>query len=62
MLAYAKIPLQVEEQPTKILARELCMLHNKETPMVKVHWDKYSEEEAMRELESEMYEKYPQLF
>ena len=30
--------------------------------MVNVRWERYSEEEATWELESEMYEKYPHLF
>ena len=51
-----------EEQPAKILAREVLMFHNKETPMVKVHWERHTEEDATWELESEMYEKYPHLF
>ena len=38
------------------------MLHNKKTPMVKVHWEKHSEKEFTWELESEMYEKYLHLF
>ena len=38
------------------------MFHNEETPMIKVHWEKHSEEEAILELESEMYDKYPNLF
>ena len=41
ILPYVEIPLQpnvtYEEQPTKILTREVHIFHNKETPMVKVH-------------------------
>ena len=66
ILPYVEIPLQAdvtyEEQPMEILAREVRMFHHKETPMVKVLWERHSEEEATWELESEMYEKYPHLF
>ena len=66
VLPYAEIPLQVdvtyEEQLVKILAREVRMFHHRETSMVKVLWERHSEEEATWELESEMYEKYPHLF
>ena len=51
-----------KEQPIEILAREVYLFHDKETPMVKVRWEKHSEEEATWELESEMYEKYIHLF
>ena len=66
ILPYAKIPLQAdvtyEEQPVEILVREVRMFQRKETLMVKVLWERHSEEEATWELESEMYEKYPHLF
>ena len=66
VLLYAEILLQpyvtYKEQPAEIWVKEVRMFHNKETPMVKVLWERYSEEEATRELESEMYEKYPHLF
>ena len=60
ILPYAEIPLQpdmtYEEQPAEILAREVCLFHNKETPMVKVHWERHIKEKATWELESEMYD------
>ena len=66
ILPYADIPLQVdityEEQPTEILARKVRLFSHKETPMVKVRWEKHIVEEATWELESEMYEKYSYLF
>ena len=66
LLPYTEIPIQAdvtyEEQPTKIPTRDLRMLHNKETPIVKMHWQRRSEEKAIWELESEMYEKYSHLF
>ena len=66
VLPYADIPFQTdvtyEEQPTKILAREVCLFHHKETSMVKVRWEKHTEEKATWELEFEMYEKCPYLF
>ena len=50
MVPYAEIPLQTdmtyEKKPTEILAKKLSMVHNKETSLVKVHWEKHSEEEA----------------
>ena len=51
-----------EEQPVEIIVREVHMFHNKESPMVEVHWERHSEEEATWELELEIYEKYPYLF
>ena len=66
ILPYAEIPLQAdviyEEQLAKILARNLWMLHNKETPMVKMRWENHSEKEATQELEREMHEKFLNLF
>ena len=66
VLPYAQILLQLdvtyEEQPAEILAREVCLFHNKETLMVKVSWERHTEEEATWELESKMYYKYPHLF
>ena len=63
VLPYAKFPLQLDvtykEQPTKVLAREIHLFNHKETPMVKVRWEKHIDEEATWELESEMYDKYP---
>ena len=57
VLPYTIIPLQAnvtyEEQPTEILAREVHLFHRKETPMIKVYWEKHIEEEATWELESE---------
>ena len=66
VLPYTEIPLQpdmtYEEQPTEILAKEVRLFHSKKTPMVKVCWERHTEEEATWELESEMYNKYPYLF
>ena len=66
MLPYAEISHQIdvtyEEQPTEILAREVHLFHNKETPIVKVHWENHSENDAPWELEKETHEKYPYLF
>ena len=66
VLPYVEIPLQLDvtnkEQLVEILARRVCMFHNKETPMVKVHWEIHNEEEATWELELKMYKKYPHLF
>ena len=66
VLPYVEVPLQAdvtyEEQPEKILARELRVLRGTVTPMVKVLWQNHTEEEATWELESETLEKYPYLF
>ena len=66
ILPYAKIHLQpditYEEQPAEILAKEVRLFHNKETPMVKVCWERHTKEEATWELESEMCDKYLHLF
>ena len=66
VLPYTNIVLQADitydEQLAEILGREVRLFNHKETPMVKVHWEKHNEEEATLELESEMYEKYPYLF
>ena len=66
ILPYVEIPLQpyvtYKLQPIKVLAKEICMLHNKETHIVKVRWEKHSEENAIWELESNMYKSYPHLF
>ena len=66
VLPYADIPIQADvtskEQPVDILAREVRLFHHNVTPMVKVCWEKHTEEEVTQELESEMYEKYPYLF
>ena len=62
VLPYVEILLQpnvtYEEQLAKILAREVCLFHNKETSMVKVHWERHTKEEATWDLDSKMYEKY----
>ncbi|XP_060972536.1 uncharacterized protein LOC133038410 [Cannabis sativa] len=58
VIEYEAIPLQedvtYEEQPVKILARELKLLRNREIPVVKVLWKKHREDEATWELESEI--------
>ena len=50
VLPYIDIPLQAdityEEQPTEILDREIRLFNHKETPRVKVCWEKHNEEEA----------------
>ncbi|KAM6599449.1 hypothetical protein CsatA_019058 [Cannabis sativa] len=59
VIEYEAIPLQedvtYEEQPVKILARELKVLRNREIPVVKVLWRNHREDEATWEIESEMY-------
>ncbi|XP_060962121.1 uncharacterized protein LOC133032258 [Cannabis sativa] len=66
VIEYEAIPLQedvtYEEEPVKILVRELKVLRNREIPVVKVLWKNHREDEATWEIESEMYVKYPHLF
>ncbi|XP_062114251.1 uncharacterized protein LOC133825305 [Humulus lupulus] len=66
IIEYEAIPLQedvtCEEQPIRILARELKVLRNREIPVVKVLWRSHREDGATWELEFELYEKYHHLF
>ena len=61
VIPYADIPLQADvtykKQPKEFLAKEIRLFHNKEIPMVKVHWEKHTKEEVTTELESKMHEK-----
>ena len=50
------------EKPTKILDREIKRLRNKEIPLVKIQWSHHDEGDASWELETEMQEKFPELF
>ena len=50
------------ERPVRILGRETKKLRNKEIPLVKVQWKHHDEREASWEMESEIREKYPELF
>ena len=50
------------ERPVRILGREMKKLRNKEIPLVKVQWMYHNEREASWEMESEICEKYPELF
>ncbi|XP_052197394.1 uncharacterized protein LOC127804561 [Diospyros lotus] len=54
--------LQYEEQPVKILDRQVRKLRSKEIVSVKVQWSHHSEGEATWEMEDAMKEKYPYLF
>ena len=51
-----------EEQPVRLLARELKVLRNREIPLVKVLWEHHKEDKTTWELETEMKVKYPELF
>ncbi|XP_062100939.1 uncharacterized protein LOC133806873 [Humulus lupulus] len=66
IIEYEAIPLQedvtCEEQPNRILARELKVLRNREILVVKVLWRNHREDGATWELELELYEKYPHMF
>ncbi|KAK5842878.1 hypothetical protein PVK06_005294 [Gossypium arboreum] len=54
--------LSYEEEPIRILAREVKELRNKRVPLVKVLWLKHGVEEATWETENAMKERYPNLF
>ncbi|XP_038896709.1 uncharacterized protein LOC120084969 [Benincasa hispida] len=54
--------LSYKEEPIRILAREVKVLHNKEIALVKVLWQNQQFEEAMWECEDDMRVHYPELF
>ncbi|XP_057985462.1 uncharacterized protein LOC131170454, partial [Hevea brasiliensis] len=54
--------MSYEEQPVKILDRQIRKLWSKEVALVKVLWHNHSSSEATWEAESEMRAKYPHLF
>nr|CAD1833597.1 unnamed protein product [Ananas comosus var. bracteatus] len=51
-----------EEQPVRVLAREMRKLRNRDIPYVRVLWSNHGEQEATWELESALRERYPHLF
>ena len=53
--------LSYQEKPTKILAREVKALRNRNIGFVKVLWRNYQIEETTWEREEEIKEKYPEL-
>ncbi|KAK5771635.1 hypothetical protein PVK06_047863 [Gossypium arboreum] len=53
--------MSYEEEPIRILAREVKELRNKRVPLVKVLWLKHGMEEATWEPENSMKERYPNL-
>ena len=54
--------LSYEEDPVKILAREVKELRNKKIPLVKVLWRNHKTEEATWESEETIRQQYLQLF
>ena len=54
--------LTYQEEPVKILAREVKELRKKQIPLVKVLWTNHKTEEATWESEEVMRQQYPQLF
>ncbi|XP_073098870.1 uncharacterized protein [Elaeis guineensis] len=54
--------LTYEEYPIQIIDRREQVLRHRTIPYVKVQWSNHSERKATWELESEMKERYPQLF
>ncbi|KAI3780622.1 hypothetical protein L2E82_10607 [Cichorium intybus] len=54
--------LRYPEQPERVLDRKIRQLRNKKISMVKVLWRHHKGSDMTWETESEMREKYPQLF
>ena len=54
--------LTYEEYPVVIVNRQVCQLHTKDIPMVKVLWSNHSAENCTWETEAMMWEAYPYLF
>ncbi|XP_037492892.1 uncharacterized protein LOC110010575 [Jatropha curcas] len=54
--------LTYEEEPVKIVAREIKELRNKRIPLVKVLWRNHKTEEATWESEDITRQQHPQLF
>ncbi|XP_020099495.1 uncharacterized protein LOC109717940 [Ananas comosus] len=54
--------LSFEEQPMRMLARELKKLQNRDILYVKVLWSNHDKREATWELKSALQERYPYLF
>ncbi|XP_052198699.1 uncharacterized protein LOC127805884 [Diospyros lotus] len=51
-----------KEMPVSILERKEKILRNRSIPLVKVQWQRHSQDEATWELEEEMRRRYPSLF
>ena len=66
VIMWTEIPIRedltYEEQPIIISDQEVKVLRRREIPLVKMQWQYHRVEEATRELEFEMKEKYPFLF
>nr|CAD1831726.1 unnamed protein product [Ananas comosus var. bracteatus] len=58
----AKEDLSFEEQPVRILAREVRKLRNRDISYVNVLWSNHKEREATWELENALQKHYPHLF
>ena len=54
--------LTYEEKPVKILDRKDKVLRNKTVPLVQVLWRNHVVEEFTKEIEKDMWKKYPELF
>jgi hypothetical protein len=54
--------LTIEAKPVKILDQDEKVLRNKRVPLVRVLWRSSQIEEEIWEKESEMKEKFPNLF
>ncbi|KAJ9152415.1 hypothetical protein P3X46_025983, partial [Hevea brasiliensis] len=57
-----QLDLTYEEEPIRILAREVKELRNKQISLVKVLWRHHNTEEATWESEETMRKQFPQLF
>ena len=54
--------MTVRERPLRILNHQETRLWNKSIPRVLIQWEHHTSREATWELESEVKEKYPELF
>ena len=54
--------LRYEEEPIRILDRQVRKLRSKEIVSIKVQWSNHGEDEATWEVEDAMRERYPSLF
>ena len=54
--------LRYEEEPVRILDRQVRKLRSKEIASIKVQWSNHGEDEATWEVEDVMKERYPYLF
>ncbi|XP_044502571.1 uncharacterized protein LOC123223472 [Mangifera indica] len=54
--------LVYEERPARIVDRQIKILRHRKIPLLKVQWQNHQVEEAIREIEEDMRQRFPQLF